>query len=458
MDIDVKSLFYLFSAGNFFILLFFSAYIILNKVKRPIINIFIVAKVLMFILWLLFALRNVIPGFYSIVFANVFLIFAVFYEVYCIAFAKKGFERKQFIRLNLIPIFISLLFIAFVSASENTRVIIMSFMITLIFMAGGFFSVFISSKTKILRLTGYFYFGVALLYLLRALWALYFENATLFYSNNIQILSYIFLFLVSFTGAIVLLLILKEQDEERIEKDNLKLRELIINKDKFFSIIAHDLRSPLSTLTQLGELLLIKQDELDDVQKKELTEAIYQGSKRTFNLLDNLLKWASSNSGLMKYEPKQIDLKKIADENIKLFTLKAEAKKIKLTCLIQNDLIVYADYNMINTVVRNLISNALKFTHVSGQIKVISKETKDNTYTIGVVDTGIGMSQNVIAKVFEIDSSITTLGTNNEKGFGLGLKLCKEFINKNTGTIWIDSKKNVGSTIWISLPKTNIKS
>lgn len=454
MDIDIKTLFFLFSAGNLFIILFFSTYILLYKIKNPIINIFIVAKVLLFILWLLFSLRNSIPDFYSILIANVFFIFAICYENYSITFAQQDFNRKQFLRLNLIPVVLSVVFLAFLSSSENTRVIIASFIITLIFMVSGLFLAGAKSKSKIQHLTGYFYIGVSLLYLYRAVWALFIDSSTkLFTSTNLHIATYTFLFMVSFSGSILLLLILKEKDEKKIENDNLKLQKLISNKDKFFSIIAHDLRGPLSNLIQLGKLLTIEQDEIKEESRREITEAINDSSIRTYNLLDNLLKWASSNSGIMKYNPEQINLKEIVHENLKFLTPQSKLKNIVLTNSLNEDLLVYADCDMINTVIRNLISNALKFTTSLGTIEVVSKPSTNNVHTIGVVDNGIGMDQNVISKVLEIESTFSTPGTENEKGSGLGLKLCKEFVLKNNGDIWIESTENIGTKIWISLPQ-----
>ncbi len=175
-------------------------------------------------------------------------------------------------------------------------------------------------------------------------------------------------------------------------------------------------------------------------------------AKNTFNLLDNLLKWASSNSGNMVYKPERILLNDIVKENFYSFVKESESKEISLRVSIAERIEVIADYEMINTIVRNLISNAIKFTPEKGQIEILSRIVSDNKIEIGVSDTGVGIDTEVLSQLFNIDSDISTPGTNQEKGSGLGLKLCKEFVEKNKGEIYAESKEGTGTTFWISLP------
>lgn len=456
MDIDVKTLFFLFAAGNFFIVFFFSLYILLYKNIKPIIHIYMIAKAFISTQWLLLALRNNIPDFYTIVLANVLYIFGYFYEIYCIAIANQEIESKRLLLPLFFPVLTSVLFLSFLSSPENTRIIVASLIITVYYMGGGIFLVIAKSKTKIQRLIGSFYLAVSLLFLSRALWASFEGSAVLYTNNNFQIFSYMFFFLVSFSGAIALLLILKEKDEERITHDNLKLRELNINKDKFFSIIAHDLKGPLRNLSQLGELLLIQQDEKNKQEEQIIINHIIQSAKGTFNLLDNLLKWANSSSGRMVYNPQMISVNKMVEEYFLIFKGKAESKKIALQNDLPPNLEVFADYDMFHTLIRNLISNAVKFTPESGKISIKSQVINDRMVSIGVTDTGVGIAQDDLIHLFDIDSKHTTLGTNREKGSGLGLKLCKEFVEKNKGEIWVKSEINVGTEFWFSVPNTKI--
>ncbi len=242
------------------------------------------------------------------------------------------------------------------------------------------------------------------------------------------------------------------KQKEKIDKDNIQLKELNATKDKFFSIIAHDLRGPLGNLKNFGEIIWLSHDDFDDEKRKELLELLTQGAKETYNLLDNLLKWARSNVGGLVCKPAQISVNDIVNENFKILHRNAVTKKISLNNKLDENTVLFADYDMINTVIRNLISNAVKFTPTGGNIDIISRKTNDNRIEIGVSDSGIGMNKELISGLFKIETVHTTLGTNKERGSGLGLKLCKEFIEKHKGNIWVESEEGKGSIFWINFP------
>lgn len=225
-------------------------------------------------------------------------------------------------------------------------------------------------------------------------------------------------------------------------------------KDKFFSIIAHDLRGPLGNLMGFGELLMTRGNKIEEKTKKKYIELIATDAKNTFNLLDNLLKWALSNTEGIIPNFERLNVNEIVKENISFFKTMAEAKELTLIDSLNEKIVVTADYDMINTVLRNLISNAIKFTPNNGIIEILSRKTSDNRIEIGISDTGVGIEAETLSKLFDTDSHITTSGTNNERGSGLGLKLCKEFVEKNEGTIYVESKLGNGTTFWISLPST----
>ncbi len=242
------------------------------------------------------------------------------------------------------------------------------------------------------------------------------------------------------------------EQKKIIDNDNKQLKELNATKDKFFSIIAHDLRGPLGSLYSLGEILWTSHDEFDRESRMQILETLATNAKSTFNLLDNLLKWASSNTGAIKFNPKQVNINDIIEENFRIFRTIAESKNLTLKNSLNKNLQAYIDYDMINTVIRNLISNALKYTPNNGTIEILSKKEPNNYVEIGVSDSGVGIEKNIISQLFELDSMHTTLGTNKEKGSGLGLKLCKEFIEKNNGNIWAESEIGKGTQFWLSLP------
>lgn len=241
--------------------------------------------------------------------------------------------------------------------------------------------------------------------------------------------------------------------KEEIEKKKRELEELNETKDKFFSIIAHDLKNPFNTVIGLSELLLYKYDSYDNDKIKEFIEQINQFSSNAYNLLDNLLQWARNQTGKLKVKPSEIELEKLIQENILMEQDRAEQKNIELKQNIPGGMIAYADPNMVNTVVRNLISNAIKFTPQNGKITLKAEETDDNYIKCSVIDTGVGIPEKDRDKLFKNISNFTTEGTQSEKGTGLGLILCKEFVEKNKGEIWVESEEGKGSAFIFTLPK-----
>jgi len=239
--------------------------------------------------------------------------------------------------------------------------------------------------------------------------------------------------------------------EIKLRQSENELRELNATKDKFFSIMAHDLKNPIGSFLNLSEILSTMFDDFSKDELKDYLEEMHKSSQNLFKLLENLLMWSRSQTGKIEVYLDQVYIKMIVDSNVSLLKLNADNKKIKLVNNVSKNSIVYADENMTNTVIRNLISNALKFTNSGGSITIDAK-IEDDSCIVSISDTGVGMDQEVIDKLFRIDSNYTTRGTSDEKGTGLGLILCKEFINKQGGDIWVDSEPGKGSTFSFSLP------
>lgn len=231
------------------------------------------------------------------------------------------------------------------------------------------------------------------------------------------------------------------------------LREANATKDKFFSIIAHDLKNPFNTLIGLSELLIKDYDYFDDEKKKKFIQSIYESSDNMYKLLENLLNWSRMQTGRIEWNPENIDLNKLADENVSLLKTAAVNKNINFFSELDTGTTVYADVDMVTMVFRNLITNAIKFTQEGGEVKIIAKPT-GNFEEITISDTGLGIGEEDIKKLFRINVQHSTSGTAKEKGTGLGLILCKEFIEKNGGKIWVDSELGKGSDFKFTLPKT----
>lgn len=244
---------------------------------------------------------------------------------------------------------------------------------------------------------------------------------------------------------------IKKQKDE-IEKQRKELEQLNQMKDKFFAIIAHDLRNPFSTVLSLSELLAKEFVNFDQNNLQMFIEQIYKYSNKTFNLLENLLQWSMLQTGRLTPKPQMANLAGVINDTIDLLKGTALNKSINLYWAMPIDAFAYFDVNMITTVVRNLISNAIKFTPQNGEV-VVQVDAEPEYYKVSIIDTGVGIPDEVIQKLFRIDSNPTTLGTNEESGTGLGLILCKEFVEKNGGTIGVRSEVNKGSTFYFTVPR-----
>lgn len=236
----------------------------------------------------------------------------------------------------------------------------------------------------------------------------------------------------------------------KLTESEKQLKEVNATKDRFFSIIAHDLKNPFNAIMGYASLLLSQFEDLNKSERHEYIENINMAAESTYSLLENILEWSRTQTGNINFNPKSFDISTVINEVFLLIRAQAEAKNIKLLSKVKYQTFVYADVNMIKTVLRNLVSNAVKFTE-KGEV-VVEAEVSKSSVMISVIDTGIGISDNVIDKLFKIDKQVHTSGTKNEKGTGLGLILSKEFINKNGGEIWINRMKDQGTIFNFTLP------
>jgi two-component system sensor histidine kinase/response regulator len=288
------------------------------------------------------------------------------------------------------------------------------------------------------------------------------EQYQLIYSGNpFEIIVEMFSFVFIIIGSVGYLLILKEADEQvifeknkKIESDYNQLEALNDKKDKFFSIISHDLKSPIGALIQLGYILQKTHTDIPIHEREELIQTISNSAKKTYNLLENLLLWSRTETGKLLPEPMKFDLRVSIEETLDLLRHNIAQKKIQVVVDLKDNIKVYADKNMVSTVFRNLISNAIKFVHENGTISISSKmNIANHNVMIRICDNGVGIDPEVLPKLFDLDSKYSTKGTQNEKGAGLGLKLCNEFITKNKGKIEVESELGNGSTFKIELKK-----
>ncbi len=293
---------------------------------------------------------------------------------------------------------------------------------------------------------------------------------------NIQVLPpfwmkfwFILLVLLIFTMVVVFVYryLLRRKTNHLLRKQNLEISKaneqlmfseqnlmaMNATKDKFFSIISHDLKNPFASLMSISDVFTDNYDAYDKEDRKECVTKMHGSIKQIYALLENLLTWSRSQRGKIDFKAKAFDLNMLIQENINLYRLSADKKAIQLK-YISNQWQAYGDRNSINTVLRNLLGNAMKFTKDGGTIEV-NVSSEDHLHFIKVMDDGIGISAENQKKLFRIDQKLKKEGTHGEKGTGLGLIICKEFVEKNGGEIGVESQEGQGATFWFTLPQTN---
>ncbi|WP_372792453.1 ATP-binding protein [Lutibacter sp.] len=239
--------------------------------------------------------------------------------------------------------------------------------------------------------------------------------------------------------------------ETIIQERTLELKKTLETKDLMFSIIAHDLRGPFNTILGFTDIL---KDNLRNFEIEKSEKFIYEmntQAKRTYNLLENLLNWAKNQAGKIAFNPSYCNIGRISDEVIEQLNETAQMKNITLKSFYSGNVNANVDKNMVEVILRNLISNAIKFTENNGLVEIYSMVI-DDSIEVTVSDTGIGVDENDKIKIFSINENKTKLGTANEKGSGLGLVVCKDFVEKHQGKIWMENKNDKGSLFKFTLP------
>jgi PAS domain S-box-containing protein len=240
--------------------------------------------------------------------------------------------------------------------------------------------------------------------------------------------------------------------QAEIEHQNKELQKINAEKDKFFSIIAHDLRSPFNGFLGLTQIMAEELPSLTMAEVQKIAVRMSESATNLYNLLTNLLDWSRIQQGAILFKPEVIQLSIVIRGSIDVIHESAKSKKIEIETDIPDGLVVFADANMLQTVLRNLISNALKFTPKGGKINVSAKTSDKKSVEISIQDTGIGMSKFLVTNLFRLDVQTTREGTEGEPSTGLGMLLCKEFVEKHCGRLWVDSEEGNGSTFYFTLP------
>ncbi|MFO7827185.1 MAG: tetratricopeptide repeat-containing sensor histidine kinase [Bacteroidales bacterium] len=247
----------------------------------------------------------------------------------------------------------------------------------------------------------------------------------------------------------------RRKQNRLLEKQKEELARINATKDKMFLIIGHDLRGPIGNLRSLIEMLLEDEEVVNNKNLIDVFNVFFKSIQSVSDLLENLLLWAKSQRGEINFYPEPVSLNSIISRNMQLFKTIADHKGIALHVKFDEYYDVFVDKNMMMTVVRNIISNALKYTPAGGSISIVV-DKEENYYKVAVKDTGIGFDEKTATEMFNSKNFYTTSGTNNEVGSGLGLILCKEFVEKNGGKIWAESKPDQGASFYFTIPASNL--
>jgi PAS domain S-box-containing protein len=248
----------------------------------------------------------------------------------------------------------------------------------------------------------------------------------------------------------------RKQAEAEINSKNLELVKINAEKDKFFSIIAHDLRSPFNAFLGFTRLMAENLNELSLDDIKKIAVVMSNSATNLYNLLENLLEWSQLQRGLIKFKPVSFLLLPRVSECILSIIEPADKKGLEISYDIAENISVFADANMFASIIRNLVSNSVKFTPKSGKIMIRAKISNNNSVEISISDTGIGMKKELIRGLFHLDEKTNRKGTEGEPSTGLGLIICKDFIEKHGGTIWVESEEGKGSNFHFILPLNTI--
>ncbi len=402
--------------------------------------------------WLLMCFRDQISNIFSILLANVLLFLGIAVEVYSIfSYSQKNikFNKQVFFILALAS---SIFFVVLANTSDQIKIAISSFLNGVIFLTGFIFLLKYRNKSKLHIISTILFFYLSSILFTRGLAAIFFvKDITLTSQGVIQNLAFSSFLLVTFLSTILFLLLLKEKNDLVLKEKNIEIQkanELLAlsnkAKDRLFSIISHDLRGSVGSITNLCELLVNKDIGLTVDDYKKFIPEIYKASSAANELLNNLLNWARSQLNEIVVNPTSFKLSKLITDAVAQLESRIVQKQITVLNNVDNKIDVFTDYEMIQVVTRNLLSNAIKFSENSGKIVIDANENSDQV-KITIKDDGTGITPDIIEKLFNPDIHYTTPGTENEKGTGIGLKLSKNFIERNQGTLTINSEPNKGS-------------
>ena len=408
--------------------------------------VFGLSKIFQSFAWLFFFLRaeTFSVSLFNILIPNTLVLISYYLESIVMLMLVKDRSKREFKQQMLVLVIglLSLYVAVWLNVLASVRISLVSFIIFLLLITPVLRFLTETRSSLFKKLLGVNYFVLIIAVVVRTVQPFFKSSTSLFSGDPVQKIIFLIVFLMMIISGVGYLLLLQEEKE-------IQVKNLLDDKDKFFSIIAHDLRGPFTGI--IGGTQLLLENQFSQKETRELIELIHESSKNTSSLLDNLLTWAQSQTGGLEFRPEKIEVSLVVEKTKKLLESVAKTKNISIDVQIEDKQYVYADMNMLETIFRNLLANAIKFTANNGQI-VLSVRKERNRTIFSVRDNGIGIAPRKIENLFKINEKHTTLGTNQETGTGLGLLLCKDFIEKHGGEIWVKSQIGKGSDFEFSIP------
>ncbi len=460
-EINLTTLFLFLVIGNIFTIIFFILYIYFYSSRVKKLKGYVIARFLQTITWTSYFLQIRDLDSITMSVTMVPLAFGLALEVYTLITATGDFKPKKFYTLIVAAFSHSIIYF-FVAENIIIRVVIASLFMSFYFGYTWYDFSLHRNKTKMQHAAGWIGFILLLLFMIRAIFTYLFQIDLEVHSGlYFNVLAGIGLMIITFAWPQIYLLLHKEHDkriilssEKRLKESNRQLEMYNASNEKLIRIISHDLRTPLSSMISLLDLMMIDIKEKNYSNLGKFVNILSQSAQEEYYLLNNLLQWYSMQSGRSKFNSVKINLDRIMQHATCILKSNIEQKSIHLITNIQKDITFFTDQIMLETIFRNLISNAIKFSYENGTITVNAYQSNENI-KIEIQDEGIGISQENINKIFNTNNNYTTSGTKLEKGTGLGLVLCNELIKKNKGTLEIKSEVGKGSTFVVTLPAKN---
>lgn len=448
--LDIRNTMGLLFWGNFALatLVFTFRFALFSKENKTHLLVFGFSKIFQSFAWLAFFLRTDTVTFnpVNILITNTLVFTSYYLESVAMLMMVKDSSKKAY-QIQFLLFIITLLSFygaVFVEAAANIRVSLASIIIFTLLILPSLQFLMATRSSLFKKILGFNYVILLIVLVFRTFYPLFKTSTTLYSVDPTQKIIFLIIFLMMIISGVGYLLLLQEEKEMQVKK-------LLDDKDKFFSIIAHDLRGPFNGIIGLSELLLENDNQLKPKETNEFIQLIHQSSKNVYSLLENLLTWAQSQTGSLEFSPKKIEISPIINKTISLLDNIAKSKNIRIESKIKNEEYAFADKDMLETIFRNLISNAIKFTENNGEVQ-LSITRENNQIVFSVQDNGIGIPPEKITNLFAINHRNTTSGTNDETGTGLGLMLCKDFVKKHGGKIWVESEMGKGSNFKFSIP------